>query len=109
LVLVADHRRTNLVLGRPITEDQNPRRNNQISLALFHGSQISSPLQSAAIHCGAARDLGINVETSNFPQHVHVFVEASSNVAAVEIYNINNNDERGSSNRASHSRNDFSW
>lgn len=75
-ICVATYLRDHGLVGNPSREQYHALRNNYISLALSQEPHTSLPLQTAAIYCAVARRLGINARPSNFPQHVHVVVEA---------------------------------
>jgi F-box protein 21 len=77
-IRVAEYLRKKGLVGNSALEtvDYHALRNNYISMALFVPPHTSLPLQTAAIYCAVARRLGVNAKPSNYPQHVHVVVEA---------------------------------
>lgn len=76
---IAEHLRSEAIVGISDLEEYHALRNNFISLALNTTEENRRgclPLQSVAIYCATARRLGVDARPSNFPRHVHAVITA---------------------------------
>lgn len=82
-IRIAEHLRSEGVVGMANEEDYHALRNNFLSLALSGedgGRRGCLPLQSVAIYCAIAQRLGVDARPSNFPRHVHAVISAPADV-----------------------------
>lgn len=82
-IRIAEHLRSEGIVGMSNEEDYHALRNNFISLALSGedgGRRGCLPLQSVAIYCAVAQRLGVDAQPSNFPRHVHAVISAAADM-----------------------------
>ncbi|CAN8104832.1 unnamed protein product [Discula destructiva] len=82
-VAIAQHLRSEGVVGMSNLEDYHALRNNFISPGLEASDRDQRgclPLQSVTIYCAVARRLNIHARPSNFPRHVHAIITAPADM-----------------------------